>query len=146
MAFFDPPSDQELSSEVRQMLNEHQRLTDTLAVSPTWKAYGCLPKVVEARLNAFQNLHRASRFSPEARNVAVMPIAHAKRCQGCFAGAQCQLDRLGFDEVALDRMCANPGRNMAFSKEEILEIIGFAAYWTMNMGFTQSANAALAEE
>jgi alkylhydroperoxidase/carboxymuconolactone decarboxylase family protein YurZ len=33
-----------------------------------------------------------------------------------------------------------------FSKEEIQEIIAFAAYWTMNMVFTQSANAALAEE
>jgi hypothetical protein len=33
-----------------------------------------------------------------------------------------------------------------FSKAEIQEIIGFAAYWTMNMVFAQSANAALAEE
>ncbi|MBI4588469.1 MAG: hypothetical protein HY725_06490 [Candidatus Rokubacteria bacterium] len=33
-----------------------------------------------------------------------------------------------------------------FSKEEIQEIIGFAAYWVMNIVFSQSAAAALAEE
>ena len=33
-----------------------------------------------------------------------------------------------------------------FSKEEIQEIIAFAAYWTMNIVFTQSASAALADE
>ncbi|MBI2468771.1 MAG: hypothetical protein HYV62_13310, partial [Candidatus Rokubacteria bacterium] len=33
-----------------------------------------------------------------------------------------------------------------FSKDEIQAIIAFAAYWVMNMVFTQSTNAALAEE
>lgn len=33
-----------------------------------------------------------------------------------------------------------------FSREEIQEIIAFAAYWTMHIVFTQSAYAALAEE
>ncbi|MBI2553843.1 MAG: hypothetical protein HYV92_05330 [Candidatus Rokubacteria bacterium] len=33
-----------------------------------------------------------------------------------------------------------------FAKKEIQEIIAFAAYRTMNMVFTQSANAALAED
>jgi hypothetical protein len=33
-----------------------------------------------------------------------------------------------------------------FSKEEVQEIIGFSAYWAMNMVFTQSVNAGLQEE
>jgi alkylhydroperoxidase family enzyme len=179
MAFFDLPADEELSSEIRQTLEEYRRLQGTEKVAPTWRVYGGSPKIVEARFKAWQNLHFQSRFPWEARNVAVMLIAHAKRCQGCFAGARFQLDKLGFDAATLDGMCANPAalplkdrdrlfvhyalkiatgsatltpkdfREMAergFSKEEIQEIIAFAAYWTMNMVFTQSANAALAEE
>jgi len=179
MAFFDLPTDEELSPEVRQTLEEYRRLQGREQVIPTWRAYGRSPKIVGARFTAWQNLHFQCRFPWEARNVAVMLIAHAKRCQGCFAGARFQLDKLGFDAATLDGMCANPEalplkerdrlfvhyalkmatgsadlqpkdfREMAahgFSKEEIQEIIAFAAYWTMNMVFTQSANAALADE
>ncbi len=181
MAFFDLPSDHELAPEVRQMLEEYRRLVGTETVSPTWWAYGRSPKIIEARLKAFHNLsfQSLSKFAWDVRNFAVMLIAHAKRCQGCFAGARFQLDKLGFDEATLDRICANPDalplkerdrlfvhyalkiatgsadlqpkdfQEMAahgFSKEEIQEIIGFAAYWTMNMVFTQAGMAALAEE
>ena len=181
MAFFDLPADEELSPEVRQMLEEYRRLVGTETVSPFWRTYGRSPKIIEARLRAFQNLSYKSpaKFPWDVRNFAVMLIAHAKRCQGCFAGARFQLDKLGFDAEALDRICADPGvlplkerdrlfvhyalkittgsadlqpkdfKEMAehgFSKEEIQEIIAFAAYWTMNMVFTQSAMAALAGE
>jgi len=181
MAFFDIPADEELSPAVRQMLDEYRRLMGAETVSPTWRAYGRSPKIIEARLKAFQNLSHQSpaKFQWDVRNFAIMLIAHAKRCQGCFAGARFALDKLGFDEATLDGICANPGalplkerdrlfvhyalkiatssadlrrrdfEEMAehgFSKEEIQEIIAFAAYWTMNMVFTQSAMAALAEE
>jgi hypothetical protein len=33
-----------------------------------------------------------------------------------------------------------------FSKDEILEMIGFAAYWNMNIVFSQAALAGLADE
>ncbi|MBI3626344.1 MAG: hypothetical protein HY215_09385 [Candidatus Rokubacteria bacterium] len=179
MAFFDLPADEELSPEIRQTLEEYRRLRGTENVAPSWRAYGRSPKIIEARFKAYQNLSYDCRFPWEARNMAVMLIAHAKRCRGCFAGARFQLDRLGFDEATLDAICANPEalplkerdrlfvhyalkiatgsanltpkdfREMSergFSKEEIQEIIGFAAYWTMNMVMTQSANAALAED
>lgn len=179
MAFFDLPADEKLSPEVRQMLQDYARLTGREGAPPTWKAFGRLPKIIEARFKAYENLSFNSRFPWEARNVAVMLIAHTKRCQGCFAGARLQLDKLGFDAATLDGMCANPEalplkerdrlfvlyalkiatgsadlkprdfREMeahGFSKDEIQEIIAFAAYWNMNMVFTQSANAALAEE
>ena len=179
MAFFDLPSDEELSPEVRQMLEEYRRLNGTPAVPPTWRVFSRSPKIIAARFKAYENLSFQCRFPWEARNLAIMLIAHAKRCQGCFAGARFQLDKLGFDDAALDSICANPDalplkerdrlfvhyalkiatasadltpkdfREMVehgFSKEEIQEIIAFAAYWTMNMIFTQSANAALAEE
>ena len=108
MAFFDLPADEELSPEVRQTLEEYQRLQGTEQVAPAWRAYGRSPKIVEARFTAWQNLHLQARFSWEARNVAAMLIAHTKRCQGCFAGARFQLDKLGFDAATLDGMCANP--------------------------------------
>ena len=179
MAFFDVPPDDELSAEARQMLGEYARLTGRETAPPTWIAFGRNPKIIEARFKAHQNLSFQSKFPWDARNLAIMLIAHAKRCQGCFAGARFQLDKLGFDEATLDGICANPDalplkerdrffvhyalkiatssadltpkdfKEMAahgFSKEEIQEIIAFAAYWTMNMVFTQSANAALAEE
>jgi len=179
MPFFDLPSDHELTSEVRRTLDEYQRTTGTPAVARTWKVFGRHPRIIDTRFQAFQNFHAQCRFPADVRNIAVMLIAHARRCQGCFAGARFQLDKLGFDEATLDGMCANPAalplkerdrlfvqyalkiatdsanltpsdfREMAlrgFSKDEIQEIIAFAAYWTMNMIFTQSANAALAEE
>ena len=179
MAFFDLPADEDLSPEIRQTLEEYRRLTGTETVAPSWRVFGRSPKIIEARLKAFQNLSYHSKFPWDARNFAVMLIAHAKRCQACFAGSRFQLDKLGFDEATLDGVCANPEalplkerdrlfvhyalkiatgsadlqpkdlREMAdrgFSKEEIQEIIAFAAYWTMNIIFSQSANAALAEE
>ena len=179
MAFFDLPRDEELTPEARQMLEEYRRLAGTETVSPGWRVYGRSPKIIEARFRAYQNLSQHCGFPWDARMVAVMLIAHAKRCQTCFAGSRVQLDKLGFDEATLDGFCANPGalplkerdrlfvhyaikiatgsadlrpkdfREMAehgFSRDEIQEIIGFAAYWTMNIVFSQSATAALAEE
>lgn len=179
MTFFDLPPDEEISPEVRQMLEEYRRLTGTEQIATTWRVFSRSPKIIEARLKAYQNLSHQCRFPWEVRNFAVMLIAHAKRCQMCFAASRFALDKLGFDEPTLDGICANPGalplkerdrlfvhyalkiatgsadltpkdfREMAahgFSKEEIQEVIAFAAYWTMNMVFTQSANAALAEE
>lgn len=179
MAFFDLPSDQELTPEVRQMLEEHRRLIGAEASPPTWRSFGRLPRIVEARLRAIENLHFQCRFPWDAKNIALMLIAHAKGCQTCFAYSRSQLDKLGFDRETLDSICANPSalplkerdrlfvqyalkiatgsadlkpkdfREMAengFSKEDIQEIIGFAAYWTMTMVFNQCALAALTEE
>ena len=179
MPFFDLPSYDELTPEVRQMLDDYQRLTGRPEITPTWKTFGRHPRIIEARFRAYENLNYIGSFSWQARMVAVMLIAHAKRCRGCFAGARVQLDKLGFDEAALDGMCANPEalplkeherlfvqyalriatgaadltakdfQEMAahgFSRDEIQEIIAFAAYWVMNMIFTQSAMAGLSEE
>ncbi len=179
MAFFDLPADNELSPEVRQTLEEYRRLTGTEEVSPNWRAFGRSPQIVEARFKANMNLSYRCAFPWDARMVAVMLIAHAKRCQTCFAGSRFQLDKLGFDAATLDGFCANPDalplkerdrlfvhyalkiatgsadlqpkdfREMAahgFSRDEVQEIIGFAAYWVMSIVFSQSATAALAEE
>ncbi len=179
MAFFDLPADEELSPETRQMLEEYRRLAGTEQIAATWRTFGRIPRIVEARFQAFRSLSYGAPFPWEARCWAIMLIAHTKRCVGCFAGARYQLDKLGFDEATMDGICANPellplkDRDRAFvhyaykvattsadlqpkdfqemaargfSKEEIQEIIAFAAYWAMNMVFTQSALAALAEE
>jgi hypothetical protein len=40
--------------------------------------------------------------------MAIMLVAHARRCDGCFGGSRRQLTALGFDEPPLDGFCANP--------------------------------------
>lgn len=179
MAFFDLPKDEDLPPESRKMLEEYQRLTGTKTLATNWKLFGRFPKIIEARFLAWKSLSLEAPFSFDALCVAVMLIAHAKRCQACFAGARFQLDKLGFDESAMDAMCAHPDtlplkerdrrfvhyalriatdsanltpkdfREMeqgGFSKEEIQEMIAFAAYWNMNIVFSQAALAGLAEE
>jgi alkylhydroperoxidase family enzyme len=178
MAFFDLPKDEDLPAESRKLLDEYQRLTGAKIRASNWQIFGRFPKIIEARFLAWQNLN-SDAFSADARMVAVMLIAHTKRCQLCFAGARFQLDKLGFDESAMDQMCAHPDtlplqerdrrfvhytlriamdsanltpkdfREMeqaGFSKDEILEMIAFAAYWNMNIVFSQAALAGLAEE
>lgn len=179
MPFFDLPSNEEISPEVRQMLEEYRRLTGMSEIAPTWRAFSRSQKIVEARLKAYQNLSHQSRFPWDARNFAIMLIAHAKRCQMCFSASRYQLDKLGFDEATLDGICANPStlplkerdrlfvhyalkiatdsanlkqkdfkemQANGFSKDEIQEIVAFAAYWAMNIVFAQSTLAAMTDE
>lgn len=179
MAFFELPKDEDLPPESLKMLEEYQRLQGTKTIASTWRLFGRFPKIIEARLLAWRNLTHEAPFSFDAICIAVMLIAHAKRCQACFSGARIQLDKLGFDEAAMDTMCANSdtlplkerdrrfvhfalkiGTDSAnltpkdfremeragFSKDEIQEMIAFAAYWNMNIVFSQAAVAGLAEE
>ena len=179
MAFFEVPKDDDLPAESRKILEEYQRLQGTKERARNWQIFGHLPKIVEARFLAWKNLSQDASFSWDARCVAVMLIAHAKRCQMCFAGARSALDKLGFDEGAMDAMCAHPDtlplkerdrrfvhhvlkiatdsanltpkdfREMeqdGFSKYQIREMIAFAAYWNMNIVFSQAALAGLVEE
>lgn len=108
MAFFELPKDEDLPPESRKLLEEYQRLQGTKTMAPNWKLFGRFPKIVEARFLAWKNLNQDTPFSFDARCVAVMLISHAKRCQLCFAGARSALNKLGFDEGAMDAMCANP--------------------------------------
>jgi alkylhydroperoxidase family enzyme len=108
MAFFDLPPDEELSPETSQMLEEYRRLIGSETVASTWRAFGRSPKIIEARFKAVQNLNFQSSFPWDARCIATMLIAHARRCRGCFAGAQRQLDKLGFNEETMEAMCAAP--------------------------------------
>jgi hypothetical protein len=61
---------------------------------------------VTAEDNLFKR--QESAFSWEARVIAFMLVAHARRCDGCFGASRVQLTTLGFDEPALDGFCANP--------------------------------------
>jgi alkylhydroperoxidase family enzyme len=179
MAFFELPTDEDLPPESRKLLDEYQGVSGAKELSVHWRLFGRFPKFIEARLLAYKNLGRDTSFSFDARSVAIMLIAHAKRCQMFFAGARSELNKLGFDEGALDAMCANPNalplkerdrrfvlfalriatdsanltpkdfhemEKAGFSKDEILEIIAFAAYWTMNIVFSTSGLAGLTDE
>jgi alkylhydroperoxidase family enzyme len=139
-----------------------------------WHTYARLPGLLNARLNAFKRLYVAPDFPAEAKQIAGMLIAHARRCSGCFSATRTALLRLGFDEPTLDGYCANPAvlplkerdrlfvqytlkiatgsadltpndlREMeasGFSKTEIQEMMGFAAFWV----FVAPATYRLAE-
>ncbi len=108
MAFFELPKAEDLPPESRKMLEEYQRLSGIKYLPPNWTLFGRFPKIIEARLLAYKNLHQDSPFSIDARHVAVMLIAHAKRCQTCFVASRIQLDKLGFDKETMDAMCAHP--------------------------------------
>ncbi len=88
MAFFELPKDEDLPLESLKMLDEYQRLRGSQTKAANWLVFGRSPKIIEARLLAWKNLSQDSSFSFDARNVAVMLIAHAKGCQMCFAGAR----------------------------------------------------------
>lgn len=80
----------------------------TEQVAPTWRAYGRLPRIIKARVKAYQNLSGDCQFPWDAKNFTIMLIAHAKRYVGCFTASRRNLDKLGFDTATLDGICANP--------------------------------------
>lgn len=109
MAFFDIPKDEEITAEARQWLAELGRVRGIATMPRSWMAYGRSPRVLKARVTAEEHLCRqAVEFSYEARWIAFMLVAHARRCDGCFGSSRVQLTSLGFDEPALDGFCANP--------------------------------------
>lgn len=112
MAFFDIPKEEDITPEGRQWLDELRRLRGVETLWGGWLAYGRSPRVLKARVVAEDNLINQSSgqsaFSWEARNIAFMLVAHARRCDGCFGGSRRHLTALGFDEPALDGFCANP--------------------------------------
>jgi hypothetical protein len=179
MAFFDIPRDEDVPPAARHWYDELRRLRGVESLPPSWMAYWRSPQILEARVTAEANLFRQrlpSGFSWEARMIAFMLVAHARRCEGCFGSSRRQLTALGFDEPALDGFCANPttlplpdrerifvhyvlriATNPAelqpkdlqemdahgFSREDVQEIVGFAAFALFNTIFTTVANTAL---
>ncbi|MBI4611195.1 MAG: hypothetical protein HY726_19575 [Candidatus Rokubacteria bacterium] len=120
MAFFELPSDDELTPEVRQMLEEYCRLLGHDQVPVGWRAFARLPKIIQARFTGFHNFFHQCRFPWDVKNLAWMLIAHMKGCQVCFSYSRSRLDKLGWDQAMLDSVCAKPeslplkGRDRAF--------------------------------
>ena len=111
MAFFDVPRPEDLTPETRRWFDELKRIRGVEALSRAHLTYGRSPRIVEARVKAEANLlaqSGPSRFSWSSRMIAFMLIAHARHCQGCFGASRRSLTALGFDEPALDGICANP--------------------------------------
>lgn len=108
MAFFDLPQDHELAPEVSRMLDEHRRMLGADQVSVGWRAFGRIPKIIEARFIGHRNLFHQCSFPWEIKNLAWMLIAHAKKCQDCFTYCRSELDKLGWDEAKPNGVCANP--------------------------------------
>jgi hypothetical protein len=76
--------------------------------SPTWHAYARRPRILESRWTDSLNLVQQCRFPEDVKAIGAMLIAHARRCSSCFGASRATLIQLGFDEPALDAMCANP--------------------------------------
>ncbi len=111
MAFFGIPRDEDITPEARHWLDELQRLRGVDTLPQSWTTYARSPRILKARVTAEDTLFRQagqSAFSWEARLIAFMLVAHARRCDGCFGASRGYLTNLGFDEPALDGFCANP--------------------------------------
>jgi alkylhydroperoxidase family enzyme len=108
MPFFDLPSDDELTPEVRQMLREYNLMLGHHETPVGWRAFADSPRIVAARLAGFRALFHECSFPWETKNLAWMLIAHAKGCRVCFAYSRTALDKLGWDEATLSQVCANP--------------------------------------
>jgi hypothetical protein len=111
MALFDVPAHETIAPESRRWLDELRRLRGVESLPVSWTSYARSPKILEARVIVEDCLFRQrgeSRFSWEARLIAFMLVAHARRCEGCFGASRGYLTNLGFDEPALDGFCANP--------------------------------------
>ena len=179
MPFFDILSDDELTPDARRLLDDYARLTGREHAPDFWRVLGRSTKIIEGRLKAAQTFGWPANWPKDAQNVAIMLIAHAKRCQTCFTASRLALNQLGFDETTLDSFCANPSalplkerdrafvrwalrvalesanltqqdfRDMekdGFTRLEIQEIIAFAAYWNMNITFSQALLAAQTDD
>jgi hypothetical protein len=134
---------------------------------------------VVAEDNLYNQSSGQSSFSWEARNIAFMLVAHARRCDGCFRVSRRQLMALGFDEPAMDNFSANPAvlplsererlfvtyvlriaidptqiqpkdfRELAaggLSREDVPELIGFAAWTVFSTIFTTTTTTALLDD
>ena len=108
MAFFDLPTPEELTPPTRALLEGYRELRKFNAIPRTWLAFGKFPGIVDARLKAMEAMNEQSPFSWQAKCVAVMLIAHARKCRTCFGGAWRELEKLGFDDDSLTAMCADP--------------------------------------
>jgi alkylhydroperoxidase family enzyme len=108
MAFFDVPTGEALPPESARLLEEYRKLTGAAQAPETWRAYGRFPRIIDARKRAAEAFHAQCSFPADAKYMAAMLIAHARRCQGCFLGARSALNALGFDEPTLDAICADP--------------------------------------
>ena len=112
MAFFEARKEEDFLPEARHCLDELRRLGGVETLWRAWLTYGRSPRILKARVTAEDNLYNQSSgksaFSFAARNIAFMPVAHARRYDGCFGGSRAHLTKLGFDEPALDGFCANP--------------------------------------
>lgn len=109
MVFFDLPSNDELPAESARWLEEYRKVAGHEEVPRSHRAYGRLAHIVETRLLA-TNLHQKCTFPNDVKLIGAMLIAHARRCQGCFAASRNRLRQLGFDEDAMNSMCAHPNQ------------------------------------
>jgi alkylhydroperoxidase family enzyme len=120
MAFFEVPKEEEITPEARQWLDELRRLRGVETLPRSWMVYARVPRILKARVTAEDNLAKqATAFSWEARVIAFMLVAHARRCDGCFGASRVQLTTLGFDEPALDGFCANPAELPLSERERL---------------------------
>jgi hypothetical protein len=107
MAFFDIPRDEDIAPG----LDELKRVAVSTPCRGDWVTHAPSPQIVKPRVTVEASLFRPSDpsvFSWEARVIAFMVVAHARRCDGCFGASRGRLTKLGFAEPVLDGFCANP--------------------------------------
>ena len=179
MAFFEPVPEEQLSAELRRLIEIARKRTPTHTVHPNILAMAAHPRVLKGFVEVREELNPIpSRFGA-GTYIAGMLIAHSVGCRACFNLSRGMLAKVGFDEATMDGYCAAPAtlplaerdrrmveftvkiacdrgsvkpadfRDMeraGFSKEDLLEMIGVAAFWNLATTFGTAVDAGLREE
>jgi alkylhydroperoxidase family enzyme len=162
MAFFDLIPEEQMAPEAKEWIAAAKKRQRTDRLPRNYYVFARQPRLVRALVQAQDDLIPVPNRFGTVQGIVGMLIAHAKRCRSCFDPSREFLLKLGYDEVALDKMCATPEalplperdrhfveftlraavdpgglkpddfralERAGFSKEEILEMLGVAAFW-----------------
>lgn len=108
MAFFEMIPEEKMAPEAREWIEIAKKRQRKERVAPGYYVMAKHPPLLKAFVQALEDLIPIpSRFG-WAQHISGMLIAHAKRCHACFDACRYLLLKVGFDEIALDKMCQAP--------------------------------------
>lgn len=163
MPFFEPVPEDKLSPELLRLLEIARKRYPSQTAGPSVRSMAAHPRVLKGFVEVREELNPIpSRFG-SGPYIAGMLIAHSVGCRACFNLSRGWLNTLGFDgerdrrmvEFTVKVACDSAGVKAAdfrdmeragFSTEDVLEMIGIAAFWNLATTFGTAIDAGLREE